>query len=74
MPTKEQSYCPLFEDVICPQGDDAAEACKVRLEGDYDPVADGRDYLFMNCAIRRAKEQEKGINDSEFGEQRAKTE
>jgi hypothetical protein len=54
---KQKAICPLFSDVECPQGDNAAEACQVRLNGDYDPVAAGKDYLFMNCAIQRANEQ-----------------
>lgn len=53
----KKAMCPLFEDVECPQGNEASEACKVRLDGDYDPISDHRDYIFMNCAVRRAREQ-----------------
>lgn len=58
MPDKKEAMCPLFEDVVCPQGKDAADSCQVRMDGDYDPMNDLRDYLFMNCAVRRAREQE----------------
>ena len=57
MPEKKQAMCPLFDDVVCPQGKDAADACQVRVNGDYDPMNDFNDYVFMNCAIRRAREQ-----------------
>jgi len=60
MTQKKEAMCPLFPDVVCPQGDDAASACDVRLHADYDPMMDYKDYAFMNCAIRRAKEQEEG--------------
>ncbi len=58
MQKNEEAMCPLFPDVVCPQGDEAADACNVRLQTDYDPMTDFRDYAFMNCAIRRAREQE----------------
>ncbi len=55
---KSQAMCPLFPDVPCPRGDDAAEACQVRFEqNNYDPVADFRDYLMLNCALLRAEQQ-----------------
>ena len=57
MDDSKKDYCPLFPDMLCPQGKKSAEACKVRIEGDYDPMADFKDYLFMNCAIRRAREE-----------------
>jgi len=50
--------CPLFPDMVCPQGNKSADACKIRLEGDYNPLSDFKDYLIMNCAIQRAKEKE----------------
>ena len=56
--SKQQPMCPLFDDVVCPQGEDAVEACQVRVNGDYDPMNDFKDYIFMNCAIRRAREQD----------------
>jgi len=59
---KQQPMCPLFEDVICPQGAEAVDSCQVRLDGDYDPMNDYKDYVFMNCAIRRAREQDSETN------------
>ena len=58
MSEPKKAMCPLFDDVVCPQGEDAANSCVVRLESDYDPIRDSKDYLFLNCAIRRAREQE----------------
>ena len=49
--------CPLFSDTPCPQGHDSADACKVRMEGDMNPLENFRDYLFMNCALQRAREK-----------------
>ena len=60
MTASKEAMCPLFPDVVCPQGAEAAESCNVRLHGDYDPMMDFKDYAFMNCAIRRAREQEEG--------------
>ena len=58
MPKKKEDMCPLFPDVPCPQGKNIADACKVRMDSGYDPVTDFKDYLFMNCAIHRAHENE----------------
>lgn len=58
MSEKQKEMCPLFDDVECPQGDEAVESCNVRMQADYDPMSDYRDYVFMNCAIRRAREQD----------------
>ncbi|MEJ2543709.1 MAG: hypothetical protein P8Y99_06545 [Calditrichaceae bacterium] len=56
MSKSKQAMCPLFPDTPCPQGHESADACKVRMQGDLDPLENFRDYLFMNCAIQRAKE------------------
>ena len=58
MSKSKQAMCPLFPDIPCPQGHDSADACKVRVEGELDPLENFRDYLFMNCALQRAKENE----------------
>jgi hypothetical protein len=57
MKTKNQALCPLFPDVVCPQGPDVADACHIRQKGDYDPMSDFRDYLYMNCAVNQANKQ-----------------
>jgi len=49
--------CPLFPDKPCPHGHDSAESCMVRLNADFDPVADFRDYLLINCAVLRAEKE-----------------
>lgn len=57
MQNSEQAMCPLFPDMECPRGHSSAEACQVRMNSDYDPMTDFRDYLFMNCAIHRARQE-----------------
>ncbi|MBN1407191.1 MAG: hypothetical protein JW956_05360 [Calditrichaceae bacterium] len=58
MSRSKPAMCPLFPDMPCPQGQDSADACKVRMEGDLNPLLNFRDYLFINCALQRAKENE----------------
>ena len=65
MAEKNIVMCPLFDDVPCPQGEDAAEQCRVRLDADYDPVRDFKDYLFMECAVLRAKQKAQASNGNE---------
>lgn len=57
MKKEKETMCPLFPDVKCPQGQKAVDACQVRQDGDYDPMSGFRDYLYMNCAVQRAHEQ-----------------
>ena len=38
MNKQKQAMCPLFPDVPCPQGEEASEECRVRVNGDFDPV------------------------------------
>ncbi len=52
----EQAKCPVFPDIPCPRGAEAARECLARLEGDFDPIADIQDYLILNCALARAEE------------------
>jgi hypothetical protein len=63
MAKKNIAMCPLFDDVPCPQGEDAAEQCRVRFNADYDPVKDFKDYLFMECAILRAHQKEEQMRN-----------
>ncbi len=62
MSEKAISMCPFFPDMPCPQGHDSAEACRVRMETDFDPVSDFRDSLLMECAIHRTRQAEKQNN------------
>ena len=55
--SEEKVYmCPLFPDQPCPQGKQAADECKVRVNGDYDPVTDFKDLLVMHCALHKENE------------------
>ena len=54
---KKQPMCPLFPDNACPQGKKASNACKIRINGDFDPVAYFKDLLVMNCAINIRQRQ-----------------
>ncbi len=59
---KKQQMCPLFSDNVCPQGKKSSNACKVRINGDFDPVAHFKDLLVMHCAIyinQQQKENQK---------------
>ena len=58
----KQALCPIFPDIACQQGHDSADACKVRMDGDLNPLENFRDYLFMNCALQRARENENKKN------------
>jgi len=57
MAEKKIFMCPVFEDVPCPRGEEAAEACSVRMNGDFDPMADFKDLLLMHCALYRAEQK-----------------
>ncbi len=59
MSKKNQAMCPLFTDMPCPQGQGNADACKVRMHGDFNPLSHFKDYLFMNCALQQAKVNER---------------
>lgn len=70
MPKSKKAMCPLFPDIPCPQGHDSAESCKVRMEGNYNPLSDFKDYLFMNCAMQRARESEKNNDGKVYPDKR----
>ncbi len=55
MSKKNQAKCPLFPDVVCPQGEEASEACQVRVNGEFDPVLYFRDELVIHCAIAQSQ-------------------
>lgn len=57
MTSKQKYTCPLFPDLPCPQGKDKSESCKVRMNSGYNPLTSYKDYVFMNCAVRRANEE-----------------
>ena len=51
MSNENKAMCPLFPDIECPQGAKASEQCRVRVNGEFDPVLYFRDELIMHCAI-----------------------
>ena len=57
MDENQVHYCPLFPDLICPRGKDAAVQCEVRVNGNFDPVSYFKDYLVMHCAIFRSQQE-----------------
>jgi hypothetical protein len=61
MHENKQHLCPVFPDTICPQGEEMSNACSVRINGEFDPISDFKDYLLLHCAIyqnERHKEKE----------------
>ena len=58
MPDTRKQFCPVFPDLICPQGEAASDACKVRLRADFDPMHDFRDQLLLECALFRSRQAE----------------
>jgi hypothetical protein len=59
MTETKQHACPVFPDMICPQGKEMSEACTVRINGNFDPMADFRDHLLLHCAIYQSSSQAK---------------
>lgn len=59
MSDEKKHMCPLFPEQVCPQGKDAADACAVRVNGDYNPVTDFKDLLVMHCAIQKSNQESK---------------
>jgi hypothetical protein len=57
--SKKWQICPLFPERKCPQGTLASNACQVRINGDFDPMAYFKDLLVMHCAIYAEKHAEK---------------
>jgi hypothetical protein len=57
MTEKKVQYCPLFPDMICPRGEEAASACEVRVNGDFDPVMYFKDHLVLHCALHRSQQE-----------------
>ena len=59
MTPPKKHMCPVFPDMICPQGEAMSNACSVRINGDFDPMSDFRDFLLVHCAIYQSKELNK---------------
>ncbi len=59
MSEPKQAMCPLFPDVVCPQGEKASAECSVRVNGEFDPVLYFRDELVIHCAIYQSQHESK---------------
>lgn len=57
--------CPVFPDLICPQGQEMSEACSVRMNGDFDPIADFKDHLLLHCALYQNQQVSKNVSSKE---------
>ena len=55
MSPKKDHPCPVFPDMICPQGKKMSHECTVRINGDFDPMLYFRDHLMLHCAIYQNK-------------------
>jgi hypothetical protein len=51
--------------MICPQGEKMSEACTVRINGEFDPMADFRDHLLLHCALFQNEEKTKKLESEE---------
>lgn len=70
MSEKEKYWCPFFPDMPCPQGKDAAEACQIRMQHDFDPLTDFRDFQMMECAIFRSQNRSNHSKNKAKGTQK----
>ncbi len=57
MSEEKLQFCPLFPDMICPRGAEAAEACEVRVNGNFDPIMYFKDQLVLHCALQRSQQE-----------------
>jgi hypothetical protein len=65
MSENKKHICPVFPDMICPQGKEMSEACTVRINGEFDPMVDLRDHLLLHCAIHQNGQQAKKLETDE---------
>ena len=65
MSEDRKHICPVFPEMICPQGEKMSEACTVRINGEFDPMADFRDHLLLHCALFQNEEQSKKLETEE---------
>jgi hypothetical protein len=49
----EEGMCPLLE-LPCPQGETAAFHCRLRVNGNFDPLARFSDLCILECAKEQA--------------------
>jgi len=65
MSKNKTHICPVFPEMICPQGEEMSEACSVRMNGNFDPIADFRDHLLLHCALYQNELQAKTVKSEE---------
>ena len=57
--------CPVFPDMICPQGEEMSKACSVRINGNFDPMLHFRDHLLLHCALYQNQQHSENLNSEE---------
>jgi hypothetical protein len=57
MTAKIGQKCPLFPGNECPRGKKESEACRVRINGDFDPLLYFKDLLLLHCALNAGRQQ-----------------
>ncbi len=65
MSENKKHLCPVFPYMLCPQGEELSKACMVRINGDFDPMADFRDHLLLHCALFQNEQQTKKLETEE---------
>ena len=65
MSENKKHICPVFPDMLCPQGEEMSRACTVRINGDFDPMADFRDHLLLHCALFQNEQMTKKLETEE---------
>jgi hypothetical protein len=48
-------FCPVMN-MLCPQGEDSARECRVRFEGDFNPLSSFRDFDIICCSYKGTEE------------------
>ncbi len=52
---EDPRFCPVM-DMLCPQGKEKAEECRLRYEYTYDPIRNIRDFEILCCSYHRTDE------------------
>jgi hypothetical protein len=61
----KKHICPVFPEMKCPQGSEMSDACMVRINGYFDPMADFRDLLLLHCALFQNEKQTRKLETEE---------
>lgn len=65
MAKEKTPMCPVFPDLVCPQGKEMSSACTVRINGNYDPMAYFRDHLMLHCALYQNQQHKENLSRKE---------